>query len=602
MKRNGLILTAALVLLASTTVRAAGVVGEHLRVRMSEVGPDDSIPIIIHMADRLDPERFLLDHPLDKSQRRTEMIRALKAHAGQSQSGVRSYLDQAGLGPTKILWLINAVAVTLPSRQVERVADLPGVNRVILDREIHLAGALADGSAAAGGGSSILVAEGNIDRVGAPDLWVLGFDGAGMVIATMDTGVDAAHQDLATRWRGGSNSWHDFYGEHATPYDKTGHGTSTMGILVGGDADGTNIGIAPGAQWIAVKTFNDAGTATFLGIHDGYQWLLDPDGNAGTDDAPDVVNNSWGLVDQVNICELEFQPDIESLKAAGILVVYSAGNAGSSSSTSLSPANNPEGYAVGAVNSSDVISFGSSRGPSACGGTLFPEVVAPGVDIYTSTLTFGGLFPDSYSLESGTSFAAPHVAGVMALLAQAYPLATVAEIESALIDSAEDLGPAGPDHDYGNGLIDALAAHTILASAGGCLDTDGDLHFAGTGCTQPLDCNDANDQIWAVPGEVRNLSWSDSTTLSWAAPQEPGGTTAGVRYDTIRSENPADFLAGSICIETNGSEDEQAVDGDEPLLSQVYFYLVRAENNCPGGVGSLGTGTDLIERTATGCP
>jgi bacillopeptidase F len=102
----------------------------------------------------------------------------------------------------------------------------------------------------------------------------------------MDTGVDYLHPDLADKWRGGANSWYDPNGEHATPYDANGHGTGVMGILVGGTAGGTAIGVAPGAQWIAVKLFDDTGEASESDIHLGLQWFLDPDGNPDTDDVP----------------------------------------------------------------------------------------------------------------------------------------------------------------------------------------------------------------------------------------------------------------------------------------------------------------------------
>jgi subtilisin family serine protease len=109
--------------------------------------------------------------------------------------------------------------------------------------------------------------EPNISVINAPALWSLGFRGQGVVVASMDSGVDATHPDLAARWRGGSNSWYDPYGQHPTvPTDVSGHGTWTMGVMVGRDAGGTSIGVAPDAQWIAVKIFNDSGASTFSAI------------------------------------------------------------------------------------------------------------------------------------------------------------------------------------------------------------------------------------------------------------------------------------------------------------------------------------------------
>ena len=226
-----------------------------------------------------------------------------------------------------------------------------------------------------------------------------------------------------------------------------------MGVMVGGDGGGTSIGVAPDAQWIAVKIFNDQGSATTARIHQGFQWLLDPDGNPSTPDAPNVVNNSWTL-GSIG-CNLEFQLDLQSLRAAGIEPVFAAGNFGSGASTSASPGNNPEAFAVGAASNADLIWSGSSSGPSACGEpqTTFPELVAPGVSVRSSDL-FG-----LYGQLTGTSLAAPHVAGALALLLDAYPNLGVDAQEDALEATAVDLGFPGADDTYGYGRLDILAAY-----------------------------------------------------------------------------------------------------------------------------------------------
>src|SRR4030042_6296378 len=250
---------------------------------------------------------------------------------------------------------------------------------------------------------------GNLSAIHAPALWDLGYYGQGVVVANMDTGVDLSHPELGSRWRGGSDSWYDPYNQHpTTPTDISGHGTWTMGVMVAADGSGTTLGVAPQAQWIAVKIFNDSGSATATAIHLGFQWLLDPDGNPATADAPQVVNNSW--VFSSPGCNLEFQHDLQSLRAADILPVFSAGNYGPNGSTSASPANYPEAFAVGAVDNNDQIAAFSSRGPSACGETqsIYPELVAPGVGIKSTDL-YG-----FYTYATGTSLAAPQVSGALA--------------------------------------------------------------------------------------------------------------------------------------------------------------------------------------------
>jgi subtilisin family serine protease len=377
------------------------------------------------------------------------VLRSLKNAASATQPCLRKLLalrqKQGRLESFEALWVINGFSVTASRAVIEELAADPDVYAITPD-------ALNVQPAAYG------TPEANISVLNAPALWDQGFTGQGIVVASMDSGVDVNHPDLAARWRGGTNSWYDPYGQHPlSPVDPSGHGTWTMGVMVGGDAGGTSIGVAPGARWISVKIFNDSGSATATAIHKGFQWLLDPDGDPNTADAPRVVNNSWTFGSPG--CNLEFEPDLSALRAAGILPVFAAGNGGPGSNTSYSPANNPSAFAVGSVDNNGLIASVSSRGPSSCGGQIFPDVVAPGVNIHTSDL-FG-----MYFNSSGTSLAAPHVAGGLALLLQAYPNLGAAEQENALVNSAQDLGAAGPDNVYGNGRVDLLAAFNWIPTA-----------------------------------------------------------------------------------------------------------------------------------------
>jgi subtilisin family serine protease len=395
-----------------------------------------------------------------RRQRGAAVERALRARAAATQGDVLALLSrrrhQGLVSAVDPLWIFNGVAVTAAPSVIRELAARRDVREI--RPEVTLAAPTAPRAATVGSTVPAASPEANIALVNAPALWDLGYRGQGIVVANLDTGVDATHPDLAGRWRGGTNSWYDPNGQHPTvPTDVNGHGTATMGVLVGGDAGGTSIGMAPDAQWIAAKIFNDRGTATSTGIHQAMQWLLDPDGSPATADAADVVVNSWTM--SSGGCTLDFQLDLTNLRAAGILPVFAAGNYGPAPGTVLSPANNPQAFAVGAVDNADTIDPSSSRGPSACGGALAPQLVAPGVGVHTTDL-YGG-----YIDASGTSLAAPHVAGGLALLLSAFPDLTADRQAAGLENGTVDLGAAGPDNDYGYGRLDVLAAEQWLRTA-----------------------------------------------------------------------------------------------------------------------------------------
>lgn len=228
----------------------------------------------------------------------------------------------------------------------------------------------------------------------------------------------------------------------------------------GGDAGGSTLGTAPGAAWIAARVFDDSGASSVTAVHQAFQWLLDPDGDPSTGDAPQVVNASWSIGAGPG-CDLTFQPDVQALRTAGIVTVFAAGNFGPGPGSDVSPANYPEALSVGALGGASLISPVSSRGPSSCGGRArpFPDVVAPGTDVLT-TDRYG-----LYQYLSGTSVAAPHAAGVLALLLGARPGLTAQEQHDLLVSTAVDLGDPGGDDTYGHGLLDGAAAYAALPPA-----------------------------------------------------------------------------------------------------------------------------------------
>ena len=443
-----------------------GTIGPNLKSELARAGSSEKIPVIIRMKERVAIKP--LTNPSHqkgpiRTQARAKQIHTLKARAEQSRKPLQKLLDRHGITKSRQLWLINGMALQATPAQIEDISKMLEVASVAFDQSIEVPKI-----------SPLQVsgpAEPNIDQVHAPDLWTLGYAGQGVTVAIMDSGVDIDHPDLESRWRGGTNSWFDPNAEHPlVPTDLEGHGTQVTGLVLGGNYSGSYIGVAPDAQWIGVKIFADNGLASLSRIHDGFQWLLDPDGNPKTDDAPDIVNNSWGFEFASNVCDdfsKEFQPDVQTLKAAGIAVVFAAGNTVSS----ISPANYPASFAVGSVGSASLLSYFSASGPSACDSTIYPEMVAPGENVLTSDLTSNMANIAPYISVTGTSFSTPHASGVMALLLSAFPSLSVHDLEMALMQSGTDFGVKGADNDYGYGLINALAAFNHLD---GLQDSDGD--------------------------------------------------------------------------------------------------------------------------------
>src|SRR5699024_334540 len=157
-------------------------------------------------------------------------------------------------------------------------------------------------------------------------------------------------------------------------YDSTSHGTHVMGTMVGAEADGSNqIGVAPGAQWIASKVFNAAGETTDSILLDAGEWMLAPGGDASK--APDVINNSWGGGPGIDEWYLDM---VKAWRAAEIFPAFAAGNITTANpggpGSVATPANYEESFAVGAIDSNDNLADFSLRGPSPY-DEIKPEIV-----------------------------------------------------------------------------------------------------------------------------------------------------------------------------------------------------------------------------------
>jgi subtilisin family serine protease len=278
--------------------------------------------------------------------------------------------------------------------------------------------------------------EWNIARVRAPEVWASGYTGQGITIGGQDTGYDWQHPALRDQYRGWDGAsadhnynWHDAIhqsdgnpcGEDSPePCDDHGHGTHTMGIMVGEEPNQLNqIGMAPGARWIGCRNM-DRTLGSPVTYSECYQWFLAPtdlsDMNPDPAKAPDVINNSWSCPPSEGCYDPEIlQQVVEAVRAAGILTVHSAGNSGPICSSVNAPGAIYEAsFTVGNTTINDEIAFSSSRGPVTIDGSgrLKPDVSAPGTSIRSS-------YPGGGYLDlSGTSMASPHVAGLAALYSQ----------------------------------------------------------------------------------------------------------------------------------------------------------------------------------------
>ncbi len=406
------------------------------------------------------------------------VVERLRAAAGRSQTPLLRLLTARGV-PHRAFWVANMVWVRGDRALVEALARRSDVARLDANPRVRLAEPVAERAPVVA-----TAVEWNITMVGAPDLWALGPTGQGVVLAGQDTGYDWMHPALESAYRGWNGAtashdynWHDAIhsgggscgADSPVPCDDYGHGTHTMGTMVGDDGGSNQIGMAPGARWIGCRNM-DQGAGTPATYAECFQFFLAPTDLAGEnprpDLAPDVINDSWVCTPTEGCTDPDIlRTVVENVRAAGIVVVASAGNSGPTCSSVVDPpAIYDASFSVGAVDSSDTIASFSSRGPVTADGSgrLKPEVVAPGVNVRSS-------FPGGgYATDSGTSMAGPHVAGLAALLISACPGlrgdvdAIEADIEAAALplttsETCGGLAPgAVPNNTYGFGRIRAV--------------------------------------------------------------------------------------------------------------------------------------------------
>jgi len=387
----------------------------------------------------------------DVKARRAEAYHRLVGTAERSQADLRHDLTQLRL-PFTPFYLVNGLEVAGDPAIRTLLAQRPDVDRVLLNprlRPIPARPAPLRGHVQVDGSP-----QSNIAAIGANKVWATGVTGPGIVIGISDSGVDGRHPALAGAYRTGEDSWYDPWNGTRFPTDDGGHGTHVLGTAVGSNG----IGVAPGARWIGCVDLprNLGNPASYLRC---LQFMLAPFGYGGDalrDGRADVLVNSWACPELEGCDAGTLRPAIHALTSAGIFVVAAAGNGGPRcDSISEPPAPYPEAFTVGAVDGAGQVAAFSSRGARFADSK--PDLVAPGVGV-VSALPGGG-----YGALDGTSMAAPHAAGAVALMWAANPklIGDVPGTAALLRRTAKPIADApgcGRRADGGAGILDADAA------------------------------------------------------------------------------------------------------------------------------------------------
>ena len=540
-------------------------------------------------------------HAKGHAQRVAATYKALYRTAATSQAEAIKVARSVKGSNARSYWLTNSLVVTGDEKLARKLAAIKGVTSVHPQKIYPLVKPVETKVA-------ILAAAGDpewgVEKIGADQVWADGITGAGIVVASIDTGVDFTHEALVNNYRGNNhdgtfshdyNWWDPSHSCPGEPCDNVGHGTHTMGTIAGGDGPGPfapDTGVAPGAEWITAKGCEDFGCSSESLLSSGQFVLMPTDLDGNNPDpslAPDLVSNSWGSDDPNDTFYLE---TVQAWRAAGIIPVFAAGNAGDGCGTAGTPGNFNEVISLGATDINDDIAPFSSRGPSPT-GKVSPNVSAPGVDVISS-VPGGG-----YEAFSGTSMATPHAAGTVALMLSSKP-ALIGNFDAVLnalnvtaIDRPDgqcgspDPSDNDPNFVYGEGRIDAKAAVDLVKSGGTLSGT-----VADSGTNLPI----AGARIVANSGE-REFATTADVNGDYSI-----FLAAGTYLVTASAFGYAAAIAPGVVIET-----ETTTDQDFNLVALPRFtvsgHVTASEDGSPiegAAVVALGTPVPAAVSDAAG--
>lgn len=488
---------------------------------------------------------------------------ALWSKAQETQKSLLSWLESSKI-EHRSYYLVNMIwvrgnldaAMTLAARtEVARIEGNPKIhNNVEMPEAAQQAPLQPD------------AIELGITNTRAPEVWALGFTGQGVVVAGADTGYRWTHNALKPHYRGWNGlsanhdfNWHDSIhsgggscGANSTqPCDDHGHGSHTIGTTIGDDSAGNQIGMAPGAKWIGCRNM-DQGNGTPATYIECMEFFVAPYPIGGTPaqgdptKAPHITTNSWGCPPSEGCSPASLQQAVEAQRAAGIMMVVAAGNAGSACSTVVDPPGTYDAnYSVGAFSATtNIIASFSSRGPVTIDGSnrLKPDISAPGVSVRSSVRTSD----TSYTTMSGTSMATPHVAGAVALLWSAQPAirGNVGFAEQILNTAAVHVSdaqcnPAGvPNNVYGYGRLDIKAAvDAALPCTSAPAISSSSASYAGNGGTGSVNVT-----------SVSGCGWVAQTDASWITITSGSSGTGNGSVNYTVAVNPGPTIRSAAIV------------------------------------------------------
>jgi subtilisin family serine protease len=534
----------------------------------------------------------------------------LLSKARETQSPLLEWLEDRG-AEYKQFYIVNAILVKGARDLAIELAARAEVDRV--EGNPQLRGIQPVNPEPGAAAKMSLTQEGvepGVKSVHAPEVWALGFTGQGIIIGGQDTGAMWDHPSLKSQYRGWDGSkashdynWHDSVHSQGgacgfdspTPCDDNNHGTHTLGSAVGTDGGANQIGVAPGAKFIACRNMDrGAGTpATYL---ECFEFFLAPYAAGATPaqgdplKAPDITTNSWACPPSEGCSPDSLKAAVAAQHAAGIMTVAAAGNWGASGCSTVvdPPAFYDLSYSVGAYNAStgEIAPF-SSRGPVTIDGSnrVKPDISGPGVDV-RSAVRGGG-----YSILSGTSMATPHIAGTVALLWSARPelRGAVDLTENILNESAvrvvtSDCGGGGPKNNvYGFGRVDAKAAVDLAATT----LSPTERQFGIRGGTGRIDVAALSWVGWRA---ISNDPWITLVSPN-NGPVVNGAGVGAVDFTVAENKSP-NARKGSIMIAG------RLVTISQPGAAPLYKVAGRVKNSV--GVGVEGVTISFVRVSGGG--